>query len=76
MSNFISVDEATAFFYSRGYETIHHMGEGRIMSQYDRFLREESIIHITPRYEDGVCAYEITPNQLMEMIDYRSRIAA
>ena len=71
MSNFISVDEAAAFFYSRGYVTIHHMGDGRIMSYYDRFLSEESIIHITPRYEDGVCAYEITSDQLMDMIDRR-----
>jgi hypothetical protein len=71
MSNFISVQEASAFFYSRGYVTIHHMGDGRIMSHYDRFLREESIVHIMPKYEDGVVAYEITADQLQDMLERR-----
>jgi len=71
MSNFISVNEAVAFFYSRGYESIHYMGDGRIMRAYDRFLNEESILHIRPKDGDGVVAYEITSEQLLDMLEQR-----
>ena len=71
MSNFISVNEAVAFFYSRGVESIHHMGDGRIMRAYNRFLDEETIIHIRPKDDDGVVAYEITSEQLLDMLEQR-----
>lgn len=71
MSNFISVNEAVAFFYSRGFESIHHMGDGRIMRAYNRFLDEETIIHIRPKESDGVVAYEITSEQLLDMLEQR-----
>lgn len=66
MSNFISVTEAVEFFYCRGFETIHYMGEGRIMSNQ---RRPEVLLHIRPKDHDGVVAYEITNDQLEDMIE-------
>ena len=71
MSNFVSVDEAVVFFFARGFACIHYMGEGRIMHKYDRFLDENEFIHIRPMYEEGVVAYEITGDQLQDMLEQR-----
>jgi len=66
MSNFISVTEAVEFFYCRGFETIHYIGEGRIMSNQ---RRPEILLHIRQKDHDGVVAYEITSDQLEDMIE-------
>lgn len=71
MSNFTSVDEAVAFFYMRGFEPIHYMGDGRIVREYNRFLGEETLIHIRPREGRGVVAYEISSDQLLDMLEQR-----
>ena len=63
MSNFVSVQEASAFFYDRGYATIHVMNDGRVMQ------RNRSFVHIMPKYEQGAVAYEITPDQLQDMLE-------
>lgn len=71
MCNFVSIDEAVAFFFARGFACIHYMGEGRIMHRYDKFLDENEFMHIRLMEEEGVIAYEITDNQLQEMLDRR-----
>ena len=70
--NFVSINEAVEFFYARGYETIHHLGGGRVMMQMDT----RSIMHIAPKGVLGVAAYEITADQLQDMLeqlDYAER---
>lgn len=70
--NFVSVNEAIEFFFARGFETIHYMGAGRIMMHMDTRL----IMHIAPKGDAGVAAYEITADQLQDMLeqmDYAER---
>lgn len=70
--NFVSLNEAIEFFYTRGYETIHYMGGGRVMMNPDT----RSFMHVAPKGDFGYAAYEITADQLQEMleqIDYAQR---
>lgn len=72
--NFVSINEAVEFFFARGYETIHYLGGGRVMMHMDT----RSIMHIAPKGAFGVAAYEITPDQLQDMLeqmDYAERDA-
>lgn len=70
--NFVSLDEAIQFFSIRGYDTIHHLGGGRVLMNPATY----SFIHIAPKGYLGFAAYEITADQLQDMLeqmDYAER---
>lgn len=63
--NFVSMDEAIQFFYARGYETIHHLGGGRILMHPKRY----EFMHLAPKGPLGFAAYEITADQVQDMLE-------
>lgn len=65
MSNFASLAEATAFFYGRGYVTIHSYTGERIMQNPTQY----SFMQVTSYGLLDVRAREITSEDVIEIIE-------